>query len=248
MKMSCTTAIVTGGGGAIGKAIALRLADEGVSIAVADFDLATATETCALLKAKGVQSVAIQVDVRDAASTQRLADAALQALGRIDILVNCAGGSARERMTLFHESVPATTDWVIDVNLRGVLNSIRSAIGPMIEQKRGRIVNIASIIGLQGKQRCVDYAAAKGGVIALSKSLALEVGRHGITVNCVSPGQVPRGAVDPGFGERHSCLGTVCAPADVAGIVAFLCSDEAGYITGQNHVVDGGRSLGLKGD
>lgn len=248
MNMSGTVALVTGGGGAIGRAIALRLATEGVAIAAADFDQAAADATATAARELGVRAIGLQVDVRSSEATQRMADAAERELGGVDILVNSAGGSARDKMTLFHESSAATTDWVIDVNLRGALNCIRSAIGPMIARMRGRVVNIASIVGMQGKQKCVDYAAAKGGVIAFSKSLALEVGLHGITVNCVSPGLVPRGTVDPDFGRRNSCIGKVCTPADIAGIVAFLCSDEGHYITGQNYVVDGGRSLGLAGD
>jgi len=248
MKLEGDVALVTGGGGSIGRAVALRLAAEGAAVAVADIRAEQAAKVEQELKASGADAKAIVADLRDRASIGRMTDSAIEEFGKIDILANCAGGSARERNALFHESTDDVLEWVLGVNLLGPLLCIRAVINHMIERRRGRIVNIASIVGIQGKQKLADYSAAKGGLIAFTKSLAMEVGEHHITVNCVSPGLVPRSPAEHEAAARRSYLGRHCTPENVADLVAFLCSDEASYITGQNYVVDGGRSLGLKGD
>jgi NAD(P)-dependent dehydrogenase (short-subunit alcohol dehydrogenase family) len=192
--------------------------------------------------------MAVAVDVRDRASIKRMVDGALDKFGKIGILVNNAGGSAREKNAFFHESPDEVLEWVLGVNLLGPLFCIKAVIGHMIERRRGKIANIASIVGIQGKQKLADYSAAKGGLIAFTKSLAMEVGAYNINVNCVSPGLVPRSPAENEIAARRSYLGRPCKPENIADLVAFLCSEEASYITGQNYVIDGGRSLGLKGD
>ena len=136
---------------------------------------------------------------------------------------------------------------MIDVNLKGPLFCTRAVIGHMVERKCGKIVNIGSITGIQGLEYVVDYSAAKGGVIAFTKALAKEVGPSGINVNCVSPGLVPRPDENPARALRSGYLGRICKPEDIAELVVFLSTDAAAYITGQNYVIDGGRSLGMKG-
>jgi NAD(P)-dependent dehydrogenase (short-subunit alcohol dehydrogenase family) len=248
MKLAKNVAIVTGGGGSIGRAVALRLAGEGATVVVTDVDQARADAVADAVRAAGAEALAVALDVRERTAVESMAQAVLARFGRVDILVNSAGGSARQNSSLFHESRPETLDWVLGVNLMGVLHSIRAVINPMIAQHRGKIVNVASIVAMQGKAGHVDYAAAKGGVIALTKSLALEVGRHGVTVNCVSPGLVPRQPEREGFADRTNVLGRICTPDDVASLIVFLVSEQAAFITGQNYVIDGGRSLGLRGD
>lgn len=241
-------AVVTGGGGSIGRAVASRFAADGAAVVVADINGERASEVAQELKASGAEAVAVAVDVRDRASIKNMVDTTLERLGKVDILVNNAGGSARAKNAPFHESTDGVVEWVLGVNLMGPLLCIRAVIGHMIERRQGKIINVASIVGMQGKRSLADYSAAKGGVIAFTKSLAMEVGAYNINVNCVSPGLVPRSAAEHEMAASRSYLGRHCKPENVADLVAFLASEEASYITGQNYVIDGGRSLGLKGD
>ena len=248
MKLAVNVAIVTGGGGSIGRAIALELAREGARIVVTDIDPERAQAVAAEIQETDGEALPIALDVRDRPAVRQMVESVLERFGRIDIFVSSAGGSARERMRLFHELEDDTLDWVLGVNLIGVLNCLKAVLNPMVERARGKIVNIGSVVAMQGKARCVDYATAKGGIIALTKSLAIELGEHGINVNCVSPGLVPRNPAKEGHVVRTNVLGRLCSPGDVAHLVGFLVSEEASFITGQNYVIDGGRSLGLRGD
>ena len=250
MKLKGKTAVVSGGGGAIGRAIALRFADEGADVAVLDQNGDAAAKVTDEVRARGAKSVSYAVDIRAHAAVKACVDATAETLGGIDIVVNSAGGSARSRMNLFDKIDIEVFDWMIDVNLRGPLYIIHAALPHLIKRNYGKIVNIASIVALGGKAKCVDYAAAKGGIIAATKSLAIELGRHNINVNAVAPGLVQREPpADPeAFAHRFSCLNRICTQDDVANVVLFLASPESDYVTGQNYVVDGGRSLGLRGD
>ena len=250
MKLKGKTAVVSGGGGAIGRAIALRFADEGADVAVLDLNGDAAAKVADEVCARGAKSVSYAVDIRDHAAVKACVDETAETLGGIDIVVNSAGGSARSRMNLFEKIDIEVFDWMIDVNLRGPLYIIHAALPHLIKRNYGKIVNIASIVALGGKAKCVDYAAAKGGIIAATQSLAIELGRHNINVNAVAPGLVQREPpADPeAFAHRFSCLNRICTQDDVANVVLFLASPESDYVTGQNYVVDGGRSLGLRGD
>ncbi|MBD2846311.1 SDR family oxidoreductase [Paenibacillus sp. IB182496] len=248
MKLREHVAVITGGGGAIGRAVALRLAAEGAAIAAFDVRLEEAEETARAVIDRGGQAAAFALDIRETAQIERAIAAVEARWGRIDILVNSAGGSARGQSAELLRAEEAVIDRILGVNLHGVIYMARAVLGPMTRRRSGRIVNIGSIVGMHGKARLLDYAAAKGGVIALTKTLAMEVGEHGITVNCVSPGIVPRDGEgqDPERVRRTNFLGRVGKAEDIAHAVAFLVSDEADFITGHNLVVDGGRSLGLK--
>ena len=248
MKLADNVAIVTGGAGSIGRAVALELAGQGARIVVTDVNEERARAVADEVQGTGVEAMPVALDVRDRAAVNAMAEQVLERFGRIDILVTSAGGSARERSTRFCDSREDTLEWVLGVNLLGVLHCVRAVINPMIERRRGKIVAIGSIVAMQGKAGHVDYATAKGGVIAMVKSLALEVGCQGINVNCVSPGLVPRNPEREGGVARTNVLGRLCAPEEVAHLVGYLASEEASFITGQNYVIDGGRSLGLRGD
>jgi len=250
LKLKGKVAIVSGGGGAIGRAIALKLAGAGANIAVLDIRedvaLAVSDDVCAL----GVNSTAHAVDIRNYEAVRTCIDGIAEAFGGIDLVVNSAGGSARSRMDFFEKIDIEVFDWMIDVNLRGPMYVIHAALPHLIKRNAGKIVNISSIVALGGKAKCVDYGASKGGIIAATKSLAIELGRYNITVNAVSPGLIQREApADPEvFAKRFSVLNRIGTQDDVADVVMFLASPESDYVTGQNYVVDGGRSLGLMGD
>jgi 3-oxoacyl-[acyl-carrier protein] reductase len=247
MSLTGKVAIVTGGAGYIGSTTAKRLASEGAAVIVCDVNEGLAAEVADAIVADGGAATAVETDVTSVESIEAMVAQTIEQHGRIDILVNVAGGSARERASTVHGSSEEVIRHVLDVNLRGAIFCCRAVIGPMIEQAAGKIVNVASIVALQGSAGHADYAAAKAGVIAFSRTMAMEVAQHNVNVNCVSPGLVPR----PGTGVEHiprtNYLGRVATADTVSNVIAFLVSDEADFIVGQNYIVDGGRSLGLKG-
>jgi 3-oxoacyl-[acyl-carrier protein] reductase len=245
MKLKDRVAIITGAASGIGRASSLKLAEEGATIIVSDINLEQAGKVVEEIKAFGGEAVAAKADVRSSEEINGVAALALEQFGRIDILVNCAGGSARviKRKSLFVDSDEEVWDWVIDVNLKGVLICTKSVITHMIARGSGKVINFASVAGVVGLQEMVDYSAAKGGVIALTKALAMEVGSHGVNVNCISPGMI---ASRPGANGNGTYLGRAGDPGEVANLVMFLASSDSDYITGQNYIIDGGRVLGPK--
>lgn len=245
MKLKGKVAIVTGGGGSIGRSIALKFAHQGAAVAVVDINLQQAQKVATELIDAGAVAVAVQVDVRDRPSIKQMVALVLKQLGTIDILVNNAGGSARGDCSLFHESNEDVVERILDVNLKGPIFCIRAVVEHMVQKRYGKIINIGSIVGMQGLRYCADYSAAKGGIIAITKSLAMELGEFGININCVSPGLVPRPDQDESAMIKTNYLQKICTPNDVANLVEFLVTEEAQFITGQNYVIDGGRSLGL---
>lgn len=195
----------------------------------------------------GFNADVLVMDITDADTITK----AFKSLPRIDILMNCAGGSTREKNSLLAYQDVQVIDDILDMNLRGTILCCRSALNKMYEQKSGKVVNIASSIGFQGLARFSEYAATKSGVIGLTKSLALESGKYNVNVNCVAPGFIQRGEYTDEQLNRlnHKCpMNKPGTHEDIAAAVAFLASDEAGYITGHTLLVDGGRSLGLYGE
>lgn len=243
-------AIITGGSGAIGRACAFRLAAEGAKVYVCGSRPTSAQPIVDEITTACKNAVAIQLNVLDAISIQKTFEKiAAENNGHIDILVNSAGGSARGKANNVVDQSVEVFDEILNINLRGAMICAKEAAKYMISNKYGRIINITSVIGLQGKAGYSEYAASKGGSIAFVKSLAQELGLYGITVNCVAPGIVQRGEVTMDAMERlgrTNWMGTYGKPEDISAVVNFLCKDEASFITGQNIAADGGRSLGLK--
>jgi len=256
MKLDDRVAFVTGGSRGIGREISLRLAREGAHVVIAATTEAPARAVADEVRGLGRRALALPTDVRQFDSVQRAIDSTLEEFGRIDILVNNAGGSARGAMSVFAESLESTWDAVIGTNLMGVLYTSRAVINPMLARGSGSIINIGSVAGMIGMASQADYSAAKGGVIAFTHALAKEVAAAGVRVNCVSPGpttsdagrDIPpemRARLAQNSLARATGFGRFGAPEDIAALVAFLASDEAQFITGQNYAVCGVMNLGL---
>lgn len=243
--------IIPGGGGGIGRGIALRLAAEGATIYLLGRTKSTLDDVCAeIAQLNGVAYSAI-CDIRNEKSVADTFREIYSREGKIDVLICCAGGSAREKTEFFHKQDISIVDDVININLRGTMLCCHAASGYMVPNKSGVIVTVSSIIRMKGKSKFSDYAAAKAGIIGFTQSLAMELAPLGIRVNCISPGKIVRGYMTTkSIDEQisHNLLGFEGTPEDVASTVAFLISNEAKFIIGQNIVVDGGRTLGLYGD
>lgn len=241
------TAIVTGGSRGIGRAVAVRLAKDGMNLVINyRGDSAAAEETERLCRELGAEVLLVQGDVSRAEDCEKLAAQAKEAFGRVDVLVNNAGitrDGLLARMT--EEDFRA----VLDVNLVGPWNMIKAVNRIMMKQRYGRIVNLSSVTGLMGNMGQTNYAAAKAGILGITKSYAREVAGRGITVNAVAPGFIdtdmteamPEGAKDKII--TGIPMGRTGKPEDVAEAVAFLASEQAGYITGEVLRVDGGMAM-----
>jgi 3-oxoacyl-[acyl-carrier protein] reductase len=243
-------AMVTGVGSqkGYGKGIALVLAEEGCDLVLCDVDIEGVNQTAAEVKALGRKALACKVDVTNSSEVNAAVKKALDEFGRIDILVNNAGAMTPHK--LFIEKTESEWDRDIDINLRGVMYCTRAVLDQMISRKSGKIVNITSI-GLRKSNPCGSvYDAAKGGVAALSRVLAVELAQHGINVNCVAPGMgltnfaggnPPKGMI-AGIKERIPAQ-RATEPRDIGNAVAFLASDVSCDIIGQSLGVDGGESI-----
>jgi 3-oxoacyl-[acyl-carrier protein] reductase len=243
MKLENKHAVVTGAGRGIGKAIAIRLASLGAAVAIVDIDGETASSAAAEIASTGATAVAYELDITDAEAVAAVFKRILEDLGGLDILVNNAGLT---RDNLLLRMSPDDWDLVMRVNLKGAFNCTRAAVRPMMLQRSGRIINIASVVGLVGNAGQANYAASKAGLIALTKTVAKEFGGRGITANAVAPGFIETPMTESlpekaraDFAAKIS-LRRFGSPSDVANLVAFLASDEADYITGQTVCVDGG--------
>ena len=241
------TAIVTGGSRGIGRAVAVRLAKDGMNLVINyRGNSAAAEETERLCRELGAEVLLVQGDVSRAEDCEKLAAQAKEAFGRVDVLVNNAGitrDGLLARMT--EEDFRA----VLDVNLVGPWNMMKAVNRIMMKQRYGRIVNLSSVTGLMGNMGQTNYAAAKAGILGMTKSYAREVASRGLTVNAVAPGFIdtdmteamPEGAKDKIISEIP--MGRTGKPEDVAEAVAFLASEQAGYITGEVLRVDGGMAM-----
>jgi len=249
MNLKDKVSIVTGGASGIGEAICKRMAQEGANIVVADIAVEQAEKLSDELNKIGPRALALKVDVTKSQDTEQMLKNVVNEFGKVDILVNNAGGSSPEKGIHFWESREEVWDWTHTLNLKGVNNCTRAVINHMIERKTGKIVSIASISGVDGTVTKVDYSAAKAGVIGFTRALAKEVASFGVNVNAVSPGPIETPLFISNTEEfKENVLKAIPLkrfgkPEDIANMVLFLASDEADFITGQNFIVDGGRTL-----
>lgn len=238
------SALVTGASRGIGRAVAAALAREGWPVCVNYLERRDAAEgLVSELRSQGRAAMAFQADVADRGAVEAMVRATSETLGPVELLVNNAGIS---QYGLFQDVDDAAWDRVLAVNLTGPRNAIRAVLPHMLSEKRGCIVNISSMWGLRGASCEAAYAAAKAGLIGLTRSLALELAPSGIRVNCVAPGCIETDMVRA-LGEEtrrmlveETPLGRLGRPEDIAQAVAFLASERAGFITGQVLTADGG--------
>ena len=246
MRLKDKNAIVTGAGQGIGRSIALKLAQEGANVVIAEVNADTGAQTAKEVEALGRRVLFISVDVANQKQVQGMADQVLKAWKRIDILVNNAGFDRPGHLLKVKEE-----DWdaVLGVHLKGTLNCIQDVVPHMIENGYGKIVNLSSVWGKRGAVSEISYSSAKAGIIGLTKSVARELGRYQINVNAILPGLILTPTIAK-MAEKyrnriieHTPLGRIGQPEEVANVVAFLASDEASFMTGAAVEVSGGSAM-----
>jgi len=241
------TVVITGAAGGLGRAFALGFAARGANVVVADIDEAGAAETARLVEQLGARAIAVRTDVTDRGSTDRLMDAAVEAFGGLHALVNNAAIYATIRRADFQDIDPDEWDRVMAVNVKGTWQCSASAVARMTDG--GAIVNIASATVFSGSPQWMHYVASKGAVIALTRTLAREVGGLEITANVIAPGftltEASLAQIEDAehYGVAARAIKRASVPEDIVGTALFLASADAEYITGQTIVVDGGKQF-----
>jgi NAD(P)-dependent dehydrogenase (short-subunit alcohol dehydrogenase family) len=250
MRLKGTTAIVTGAGMGIGKAFATRLAQEGANVVIADIKNHDAS-AAEIAKATGAKTLGLKVDVSSEADTARMAEETVRAFGAIDTLINNAAMFSVLELRPF-EQIPVE-EWkrLMEINIMGVALCSKAVVPQMRKQKRGRIINLASGAPLKGVPLFLHYIASKGAVMAMTRGLARELGKDGITVNSIAPGfTMSEGVINSSQVEasgevsvRSRAIQREEQPEDLVGAAVFFASDDSAFITGQTLLVDGGSSM-----
>ena len=247
--MTKKVAFITGAGRGIGREIARTLASRGMDIIVTDVNIDNANETVSIVEKEGGKAVAVYCDVTKLESVQEAVGASLAHFEKIDVLVNNAGW---DKVEPFLKSEPSTWKLIVDINMMGQIHTCKEILPVMIKNGSGKVINIASDSGRVGSSGEAVYSAAKGGVIAFTKTMAREMARHKINVNCISPGpsNTPLfeeiGSYNEGIAaalEKAIPFRRLAQPSDIANGVAFLASEEADYVTGQTLSVNGGLAM-----
>ena len=245
MRLQDKTAIITGAGSGIGRAVALTFAKEGGKVVVADWSEKGGQETSDMIKQAGGEAVFVKTDVSKTTDIEKMVGTCLESFGRVDILINNAGILKGAPL---HKTSEDDWDAVLDVNLKGVFLASKKVIPEMLKQDKGKIVNVASIAGLVGFEGVGAYCASKGGIIALTREMALEYAKNKINVNCIAPGVIKTAmtkdmlndqATKAGF-EAQTPYPRLGEPEDIANAALYLASDESDFVTGEVLVVDGG--------
>ncbi|MEA2013524.1 MAG: 3-oxoacyl-[acyl-carrier-protein] reductase [Verrucomicrobiota bacterium] len=242
-KLKGKVAIVTGGARGIGKAICERLAADGASLAIVDIQQDVVNETVEEFKKLGIDAKAYVANIADTKAVKELIKSVVNDFEKIDILINNAGIT---RDNLIMRMKEEEWDAVITVNLKGTFNCIQAVSRPMMKKRTGKIINVASIVGVMGNAGQANYSAAKGGVIALTKTAAKELAPRNINVNAVAPGFIQTDMTGKLTDEAKAMfldnipLKRAGSVDDVSSVIAFLASDDSDYITGQTINIDGG--------
>lgn len=244
MRFQNKTVVLTGAASGIGLLCAQKYAEEGGRLCMVDIDQEGLDAAAAGICERGGIAVGVRADIRDYAQVKAAVALAVKKFGRIDIMVNCAGGaSSRVKGYVgvpYHELPVEVIDWGLDVNLKGAVYFCHAVLGHMIKQNSGVFINLGSVEGLTGSA-CLDYGAAKSAMIGLTKSLTVVGSPHGIRACCVSPGPV---LTRPEMAKMKTRLGRAAETQEIVDLILYLSSEQAAFITGANYVIDGGRSCG----
>lgn len=239
--MNNKIAVITGGAGFIGSRTAETLLNDGFKVAICDINAESLQKTKAELSEFG-EIITYAADIRNREEVKAVVFDVFEKYGRIDLFVSVAGGSTREKMAYFCDQKEEVIDDNIQMNFFGAMYFAHAISKIMAKQNFGKMVFVTSVLATNGQPGTVEYSASKGGLLAMARALAQEMGELGVTVNCVSPGLVQRDGRDVG---ATNFLGKNCSPYDIANAISFLASDKADFITGHNLIVDGGWGIGV---